>query len=114
MRSVREIKVFENIPILVRAALNVPVENGKVVNDYRLRRALPTIHFLAERGARVVLIGHLGNKGTETLKTVAEALGALTRGVSFLDETVGARARGAVRDLAPGNILVLENLRRNR
>ena len=68
MRSVRDIKVFENIPILVRAALNVPVENGKVANDYRLRRALPTVRFLAERGARVVLIGHIGEKGTETLK----------------------------------------------
>ena len=113
MRSIRDIKVFENIPILVRAALNVPVENGKVVNDYRLRRALPTIRFLAERGARVVLIGHLGDKGTETLKPVAEALGDLTRGVLFFDETVGARARSAVRDLAPGNILVMENLRRN-
>lgn len=114
MRSVRDIKVFENIPILVRSALNVPVENGKVVNDYRLRRALPTIRFLAERGARVVLIGHLGDKGTETLKPAAEALGILTSGVSFFGETVGARARSAVRDLTPGNILVMENLRRNR
>lgn len=114
MRSVRDIKVFENIPILVRSALNVPVENGKVINDYRLRRALPTMRFLAERGARVVLIGHLGNKGTETLKPVAEALCALTNGVSFFDETIGVRAREAVRGLAPGNILVLENLRRNK
>ena len=114
MRSVRDIKVFENIPILVRAALNVPVENGKVANDYRLRRALPTIRFLAERGARVVLIGHIGEKGTETLKPVADALGILTSGVSFFDETVGVRAREAVRSLAPGNILVMENLRRNK
>lgn len=114
MRSVRDIKVFENIPILVRAALNVPVENGKVVNDYRLSRALPTIRFLAERGARVVLIGHLGDKGTETLKPVAEALGILTSGVFFFDETVGARARSAIRGLTPGNILVMENLRRNK
>lgn len=114
MRSVRDIKVFQNIPILVRAALNVPVENGKVTNDYRLRRALPTIRYLAERGARVVLIGHLGDKGTETLKPVAEALGVLIRGVSFFDETIGERARGAVRDMAPGTILVMENLRRNK
>lgn len=114
MHIVRDIKVFENIPILVRAALNVPVENGKVVNDYRLRRALPTIRFLAERGARVVLISHLGDKGTETLKPVAEALGILTSGVFFFDETVGARARSAIRGLTPGNILVMENLRRNK
>lgn len=114
MRTLRDIPVFENIPILVRAALNVPVANGAVVNDYRLRRALPTIRFLAERGARVILISHLGEQGTETLEPVARALGKLVSGVSFFDETIGRRAREAVRNLSPGNILVLENLRRDK
>ena len=114
MRTVRDIPVFQNIPILVRASLNVPIENGKVVNDYRLRRALLTIKFLAEHGARVVLISHLGEKGTETLAPVAEALGTLIPDVSFFGETVGAGAREAVHNLSPGNILVLENLRRNQ
>jgi phosphoglycerate kinase len=114
MRSVRDIQLFENIPILVRAALNVPVENGRVVNDYRLRRALPTIRYLSERGAKVILISHIGEKGTETLEPVARALGALIHGVSFFGETVGERTRSAVRSLSPGNILVLENLRRNK
>ena len=114
MRTVRDIRVFENIPILVRAALNVPVENGKVVNDYRLRRAAPTIQYLRERGAKVVLISHIGEQGTETLAPVATALGRIISGVSFIGETVGERARAAVRMLAPGQVLVLENLRRNR
>jgi phosphoglycerate kinase len=114
MRSIKDIKVFENIPILVRTALNVPIENSRVVNDYRLRRALPTIKYLSERGARVILISHLGEMGTETLKPVSEALKVLVPGVAFFDETVGIRARKAVRDLSPGNILVMENLRRNR
>lgn len=114
MRSVRDIRLLENIPVLVRAALNVPVANGRVVNDYRLRRALPTIRYLCERGARVVLIGHIGERGTETLEPVARALGRLMPGVSFFGETVGARARDAVRSLSPGNVLVLENLRRDK
>ncbi len=114
MRTVRDIRVFENIPILVRAALNVPVENGKVINDYRLRRAAPTIRFLAERGAKVILISHIGEMGTETLSPVAEALGKLIPGVSFFGETIGERARAAVRALSPGNVLVLENLRRDK
>src|SRR3990167_1031972 len=111
MRTVRDIKVFQNIPILVRAALNVPVENGEVVNDYRLRRALPTIRYLAERGAKVVLMGHVGEKETETLKQVA---GTLIPRVSFCTETIGARVRSAIRELSSGDILVLENLRRNK
>mgnify|MGYP001601967959 FL=1 len=114
MRSVRDIPVFEHIPILVRTALNVPIENGKVVNEYRLRRAVPTIKFLAERGAKVILISHIGEEGTETLEPVARALGKLIPGVSFFGETIGERARGAIRALAPGGILVLENLRRNK
>lgn len=114
MRTIRDIKIFENIQILVRAALNVPVENGNVVNDYRLRRAVPTIQYLRERGAKVVLISHIGEHGTETLEPVARALGKLIPGVSFFGETIGARARSAVRSLSPGSVLVLENLRRNR
>lgn len=114
MRNVHGIKTFLDIPILVRTSMNVPVENGKVVSDYRLRRSLPTIRFLSEQGARVVLISHIGERGTETLAPVARALGGLISGVSFFEETVGSRARAAVRDLIPGNILVMENLRRNR
>ena len=82
MRTVRNIPYFENIPILVRTALNVPVENGEVVSDYRLRRALPTIKFLSDRGARVILISHIGEQGTETLEPVARALGKLITRVS--------------------------------
>ncbi|KKW42357.1 phosphoglycerate kinase [Candidatus Kaiserbacteria bacterium RIFCSPLOWO2_02_FULL_54_13] len=114
MRSIRDIPITENIPILVRAALNVPVVNGKVTSDYRLRRALPTIQYLRERGARIILISHITGRGTETFAPVAQALGTLVLGVSFCPETVGARARAMIRELAPREILVLENLRRNR
>lgn len=114
MRTVRDIGHFENVPILVRCAMNVPIENNRVINEYRLKQALPTIQFLAERGARVVLISHIGEAGTETLSPVADALGRLMPRVSFFPETIGVRVRDAVRNLMPGQVLVLENLRRNR
>jgi len=114
MRSLGDIEVFHNIPVLVRAALNVPTAQGSVANAYRLRRALPTIRYLTEHGARVVLISHLGEQGTETLAPVAEALSGLISGVSFCPETVGAGARSAIRKLHPSEVVVLENLRRNR
>ncbi|MCX6786418.1 MAG: phosphoglycerate kinase [Candidatus Kaiserbacteria bacterium] len=113
MRNVRDIRLLENIPVLVRAAMNVPIKDGRIANEYRLRRALPTIRFLAERGARVILIGHIGEQGTETLAPVAEALGNMIPNVSFSEEIIGTRVRSAIRDLSPGHILVLENLRRN-
>lgn len=114
MRPVRDIPELPNLPVLVRAALNVPVENGKVMNDYRLRQALPTIEYLRSRRARIVLVSHIGEQGTETLAPVSEALGRLISGVSFCGESTGKTARDAVRALKPGDILVLENLRRNR
>lgn len=113
MRSVRDIPRLDGIPVLVRAALNVPVAEGKVVNDFRLRQALPTIEFLRQQHARVILLGHIGDRGTETLAPVREALERLIGKVSFCPVTVGAAARAAVRELAPGGVLVLENTRRN-
>lgn len=114
MKTVRDIPVLTNIPVLVRTAMNVPLENGIVANDYRLRRSLPTIHYLVERGARVILVSHIGEEGTETLAPVADALMRLLPNVSFCPDTIGESARAAVRALAPGQVLVLENLRRNR
>jgi phosphoglycerate kinase len=114
MRSIRDIEILENIPVLVRASLNVPLDHGSVSNQYRLRRALHTLEYLKKKHARVIIVSHLGEKGTETLAPVAAALARLTSGVSFCHETTGPAVREAVRNLLPGNILVLENLRRNR
>ncbi len=97
----------------MRCALNVPLEGGEVVHDHRLREAIPTLSYLTERGARVVVISHIGDSGTETLAPVVRALGARLRNVSFSQEIVGATVRAAVRNLLPGHILVLENLRRD-
>lgn len=113
MRLLETIPAADNTPVLVRAALNVPVADGSVANAYRLRRAVPTLRLLSERGARVIVISHLGEKGTETLAPVAETLATLLPRVRFFPETIGPRAREAVRTLLPGEILVLENLRRH-
>lgn len=114
MRSVRTIKVLENIPVLVRTALNVEVEKGVVTNTFRLRRALPTIEYLRKHHARVVLIGHIGDRGTETLEPVYRAMQEFIPDIRFCPVTVGTRARDAVRQLPPGGVLMLENLRRDR
>lgn len=113
MRSVEGIPRLENIPVIVRAALNVPIQNGKVANAFRLRSALPTIEFLRKKRARVVLIGHIGEKGTETLEPVYQAMKALVPGLVWCPTNTGPQAREAVRSLPPGGVVMLENLRRN-
>ncbi len=103
---------------LVRVDFNVPVESdGTVSDDTRIRAALPTIELLAERGACVVLFSHFGRpKGTPTpefsLGPVARRLGELTsRRVCFVESTTSDEAVKATHDLAPGEILLLENTR---
>jgi phosphoglycerate kinase len=113
MRTVRDIQRLENAAVLVRAALNVPLVDGTVANTFRLRRALPTIEYLRKRNARVILIGHLGEQGTETLQPVYEALRAYLPTLKFCPVTTGPQAGKAVNEMLPGDVLMLENLRRN-
>jgi phosphoglycerate kinase len=112
MRTVRDIRKLENVPVLLRTSLNAPVVNGKVEGDFRLKSALPTIEYLRTRGARVVLISHISGKGTETLAPMYHAMKKWLPNLQFCPVTVGSDARAAVRALSPGDVLMLENLRR--
>lgn len=112
MRSVRDIPVLYDIPVLVRAATNLPIQNGKVANLFRLKRMLATIEYLSSKGARVIIAGHIGRSDTETLQPVFEELKRLLPRVHFSPEVIGPSARAAVRALRPGEVLMLENLRR--
>lgn len=113
MRSVRDIKVLEGIPVLVRASLNVPIKQGKVTNAFRLRSALPTIEYLRSRHAKVILMSHVSGTGAESLEPVYHAMSSFIHGMKFCPVSVGREAREAVRALSPGGVLMLENLRRN-
>src|ERR1700748_799462 len=113
MRSIREVKDLTNVPVLVRAALNVPIADGAVANTFRLRSALPTIEYLRSKHARVIVIGHLGEKGTEPLAPVCEAMKRFVPRLSFCPVSTGPDARAAVRALAAGDVLMMENLRRD-
>jgi phosphoglycerate kinase len=114
MKTVRDIPALENIPVLLRASLNVPIANGKVANTFRLKKALPTIEFLQQKGAKVILIGHIGEKGTETLQPVYEALKEFIPRLEWCPVTIGEPVRAAVRKLPAGGVLMLENLRRDK
>jgi phosphoglycerate kinase len=103
--------------VLVRVDYNVPLDNGRVADDTRITATLPTLQWLRKRGARLVLVSHLGRpKGMPdssfSLKPVAARLGELWGApVTFVDEVTGGKVEEAVRGLEPGHTLVLENVR---
>jgi phosphoglycerate kinase len=103
--------------VFVRADLNVPLRDGVVGDDSRIRASLPSLRRLMALGARVVLASHLGRpKGQRvealSLRPVAARLAELLgRGVSFADDCVGPATEQAARELRDGELLLLENLR---
>ena len=103
--------------VLVRVDFNVPIEGGRVADDTRIRESLPSLRYLAERGAHIVLTSHLGRpKGKWTDAFSLEPVSARLRElfdapVAFVRDIVGPDAHAAVDRLADGGALLLENVR---
>jgi phosphoglycerate kinase len=103
--------------VLVRVDYNVPIKDGKVMDDTRIVAAMPTLNYLLDHGAAVILFSHLGRPkgGPEpkfSLRPVAAHLsGLLGKPVAFADDCVGPIAEAAAKALKPGEVLVLENTR---
>ena len=116
LRSVRDLEASGK-RVFVRVDLNVPLRDGVVSDDTRIRAVLPTIELLLEQGARVILASHLGRPGgvvVDALRMapVAARLGSLLgRPVASTDGCIGPAVAAAVGRLAPGEVLLLENLR---
>jgi phosphoglycerate kinase len=115
-KTVRDIDV-KGKRVLVRVDFNVPLKGDKVTDDTRIRAALPTIQYLLEKGASLILMSHLGRpkEGPDpkysmkpTATRLAELLG---KPVAFAEDCVGPKAEAAASALKPGDVLVLENTR---
>ena len=116
MRTLRDLGDLAGKRVLVRVDFNVPLAHGRVTDDTRIRAALPTIEELRRRGARIVLVSHLGRpKDREpelSLRPVADRLAELTGvNVTLAPGVVGEEVRKLADSLHDGDVLVLENVR---
>lgn len=117
LRTIENLGDLKGRKVLVRSDFNVPLKEGKITDDGRIRAALPTLSKLTEAGARVIVLAHLGRPKGEvkpefSLAPVGERLAELASApVKFVADTIGEKAQAAVSELADGEILLLENVR---
>jgi len=117
MKSIKDIEIKEGEKIFLRVDYNVPIEGGKVVDDTRIRRTIPTLEYLLERKAILILCSHLGRPKGKTLpelslKPVAEKLSEIiNRKVHFSEEIIGENLIKKINSLSPGDIILIENIR---
>lgn len=103
--------------VLLRVDYNVPLDGGRVRDDFRVKASLPTLEYLLEQKCSIVLVSHLGRPEGKadprfSLKPVAEILSSLLgKPVEFVPDTVGDQAKSAANSLLPGGVILLENLR---
>ncbi len=116
MRSIRDLQL-DGRALLLRLDLNVPMQDGRITSDARITAALPTINYALAQGARIAACSHFGRpKGKRVPKDSLEPVGArlsdlLNKEVVFAEDCVGDGVRGLLRDMRPGTIMLLENLR---
>lgn len=114
-KTVKDIDL-KNKTVLLRADYNVPIKDGKITDDYRLEKSLPTVKYLLSQNCKIVICSHLGRpNGVDkslSLAPVAKRLGKLLdHDVDFVDNCVGSHVTEKVTQLKPKQVLLLENLR---
>ncbi len=103
---------IQDVPVLVRLDFNVPVAEGRIVNDYRIKKSLPTIDFLRQRNLRVVILSHIEGE-SDTLRPVFEYLKRLMP-VAFCSDILAEGPMGGeemIEKMKPGSVLLCENIR---
>lgn len=117
LRTIKEIKNLKGKKVVLRVDFNVPLKNGKVEDDFRIKAGLPTIKYLLSKGASIIILNHLGRPEGKVVpklsnKPVSQRLSKLlNKKVVQLNEVVGSKVKGVAGQLKQGQIIMLENVR---
>ncbi|MDQ6422742.1 phosphoglycerate kinase [Paenibacillus sp. LHD-117] len=116
-KSVRDVAELAGKRVFVRVDFNVPIEDGKITDDKRIRETLPTINYLIEKGAKVILASHLGRPNGQVVEELRHTASAvrlselLGKPVTKANEAIGEAVEAQVAALNDGDVLLLENVR---
>jgi phosphoglycerate kinase len=112
MKSIQEIKNLSGKKVILRADLNVPMKAGKVLDDFRIKKVIPTILYLQKKGAKVIIISHLGEDGKESLLPIAQVMKKYIKTIEFIKTPIFSdETEKRINTLKNGEIILLENLR---
>lgn len=117
MKTIKDYNLSDK-KVIIRVDFNVPIKNGQITDDSRIKAALETINYAISNDAKVILMSHLGrvktidDKNDKSLKIVAERLSILLgKEIVFIDETRGQKLENAIKNLNKGEVLLMENTR---
>lgn len=112
MKSIKDLKNLSGKKVIIRADLNVPIKDGVVLDDFRIRKVVPTILFLQKKGAKVIIISHLGDDGSESLLPISVKIKKLVKNFDFIKTPIFSdETEKRVNSLKNGEVILLENLR---
>ncbi|MFA6513808.1 MAG: phosphoglycerate kinase [Patescibacteria group bacterium] len=114
IKSVNYFKNFKGKRVLLRVDFNVPLENNKVRDDYKIVAGLETIKLLLSQKAKIIIITHLSDSNLSVAPVVARLRKILNKKIKFISETINAKVEAAVKKMGDGEIIFLENLRFNK
>lgn len=113
MKNVKDLKNVSGKKILLRADLNVPLKNDKVVDDFRIKKVIPTISYLQKKGAKIIILSHLGDDGSKSLSPVALKLEKEIKKFTFIKSNIlSDETENKIKSLKNGEVVLLENIRR--
>jgi len=111
MKNILEVENLKGKKVLLRLDLNVPIENGAIKSDFRIRKILPTIDFLQKQGAKIIILSHIGREKTNTLEPVFNYLKNKIN-LTFVEDILCDETKEIVEKMNNGDIILFENLRK--
>ena len=112
MKSIKDLKNLFGKRVILRADLNVPIKDGKVLDNFRIKKVIPTILYLQKKGAKVIIISHIGDDGKESLLPVAQVIKKYIKTIEFIKTPIFSdETEKRINSLKKGEIILLENLR---